>query len=66
MKALQRFVSGLALVVAAVLAAPALSAQAFLNAPMPKVELEGYAQTKAAKFEDFSGRAVLIEFFAYW
>jgi hypothetical protein len=30
------------------------------------VELEGYSQTKATGYEEFLGRAVLIEFFAYW
>ncbi len=33
---------------------------------LPPVELEGFAQTKAKSFDDFTGRAVLIEFFAYW
>lgn len=33
---------------------------------IPKVELEGYGQTGAKSFDDFFGRAVLIEFFAYW
>jgi hypothetical protein len=33
---------------------------------LPLVELEGYSQTKAKSFDDFLGRAVLIEFFAYW
>ena len=33
---------------------------------LPELELEGYSQTKADSFEDFQGRAVLIEFFAYW
>ena len=28
--------------------------------------LEGFSQTKAKRFNDFVGRAVLIEFFAYW
>ncbi len=30
------------------------------------VELEGFAQTRAQMLDDFQGRAVLIEFFAYW
>jgi hypothetical protein len=34
--------------------------------PLPRPELEGLAQTKAKSFDDFLGRAVLIEFFAYW
>lgn len=33
---------------------------------MPAVELEGYSQTSAKSFDDFHGRGVLIEFFAYW
>ena len=34
--------------------------------PLPPPELEGLAQTQAKSFDDFAGRAVLIEFFAYW
>ena len=30
------------------------------------VPLEDFAQTKARSYDDFLGRAVLIEFFAYW
>jgi hypothetical protein len=30
------------------------------------VELEDFAQTEAESYDDFFGRAVLIEFFAYW
>jgi len=33
---------------------------------LPTIELEGFAQTKAKSFDDYAGRAVLIEFFAYW
>ncbi len=33
---------------------------------LPEIELEGYSKTKAKDFGDFQGRAVLIEFFAYW
>lgn len=32
----------------------------------PNAELEGFAQTKAKSFDDYAGRAILIEFFAYW
>jgi hypothetical protein len=46
------------------LALPA-SAQG-VGSQIPKIELEGYGQTGAKSFEDFFGRAVLIEFFAYW
>lgn len=30
------------------------------------IELEGLSQTGAQSFDDFMGRAVLLEFFAYW
>jgi hypothetical protein len=30
------------------------------------VELEDFGLTAARSFEDYQGRAVLIEFFAYW
>ena len=33
---------------------------------LPEVEIEGLAGTPAKSFEDFTGRAILIEFFAYW
>ena len=33
---------------------------------LPAMELEGFAQTKAKSFDDYAGRAVLIEFFAFW
>jgi len=33
---------------------------------LPQVELTDFGQTKAKSIDDFSGRAVLIEFFAYW
>jgi len=33
---------------------------------LPEIELEDFAQTKAKTFGDLAGRAVLIEFFAYW
>lgn len=33
---------------------------------LPAIELEGFAQTKARSLDDFVGRGVLIEFFAYW
>ena len=37
-----------------------------VGSPLPAVALEGFTQTKAASLEDYSGRALLIEFFAYW
>ena len=33
---------------------------------LDEVEIEDLAQTGARSFEDFYGRALLIEFFAYW
>lgn len=30
------------------------------------IELEGFTATAATSIEDFSGRAILIEYFAYW
>ena len=37
-----------------------------IGSQVSDIELEGYSQTGAKSFEDFFGRAVLIEFFAYW
>ena len=33
---------------------------------LPSVELEEFSLTKAKSFDDFLGRAVLLEFFAHW
>ena len=33
---------------------------------LPDLELADFAQTEASSIDDFVGRAVLIEFFAYW
>ncbi len=54
------------LALAAVLAMLALAAPVPAGGQLPPVEAEGFAQTKAKSFDDFAGRAVLIEFFAYW
>ena len=35
-------------------------------ATIQEAKLEGFAQTRAESIEDYHGRAVLIEFFAYW
>jgi len=37
-----------------------------VGSTIPEIELEDYSQTEAESFDDFFGRAVLIEFFAYW
>lgn len=44
---------------------PAAGAQS-VGKVMDDVALEGFAQTPARSFDDLVGRAVLIEFFAYW
>jgi len=46
------------------LATPALAQG--VGSKVPAVELEDFTQTPAKSFEDFQGRAVLIEFFAFW
>ena len=57
-------IRGIAAIVCA--AAPVLSSAQGVGSKMPVVELEGYSQTPAKSYEDFTGRAVLIEFFAFW
>lgn len=38
-----------------------------IGSPLPdKIELADFEQTPAESFDDLYGRAVLIEFFAYW
>ena len=38
-----------------------------LGAPVPDdFAPEGFARTKAESFEDYAGRLVLVEYFAYW
>lgn len=61
---MKRQSSVLATLAFAALALLAPSSQA--GGQLPPVELEGFAQTKAQSFDDYAGRAVLIEFFAYW
>jgi len=53
------------LIAAAVAFAAPASAQG-VGSSLPSVQLEGFAQTGAKSFDDYQGRAVLIEFFAYW
>lgn len=56
----------LAAVVAFALVAGLGNAQLAIGSSLPKAELEGFAQTGATSMADLAGRAVLIEFFAYW
>jgi len=50
----------------ALLASPLLASGQGVGSKLPALELEGYSQTPAQSFDDYLGRAVLIEFFAYW
>ena len=43
-----------------------LSSAQNVGSKIGPVELVDFAQTEARSFGDFLGRAVLIEFFAYW
>lgn len=45
---------------------PTTAPVADVGSPLPEVALEGFSQTKAESYDDFHGRAVLIEFFAFW
>jgi len=48
------------------LAAPGLSQRLGVGDPLPNdLSLEGFSSA-AVDFEEYSGRAVLIEFFAHW
>ncbi|MEM7516002.1 MAG: hypothetical protein AAF368_03635 [Planctomycetota bacterium] len=33
---------------------------------LPEADIADLAQTEAESFDDYAGRAVLLEFFAYW
>jgi hypothetical protein len=61
MNARPLFITAVAL---AALALPASTARA--GGSLPAVALDDFGQTKAKSLDDFAGRAVLIEFFAYW
>ena len=52
--------------VAAALLAPLAGARDWVGRPFPKPELEGFAHAPAKSLDDFVGRTVLVEFFAYW
>jgi hypothetical protein len=43
-----------------------LGAAQDIGSTLPEVELADLSQTGAQSFDDFVGRAVLIEFFAHW
>jgi hypothetical protein len=37
-----------------------------IGKPLPEAEIEGLTQSPAASIDELAGRAILIEFFAYW
>jgi hypothetical protein len=37
-----------------------------VGSPLPETELEGFALTEAKSIDDYVGRTILLEFFAYW
>lgn len=58
------------LLVPALVALPAIQAgggQGSLGRPLPGADaLEDFSQTEARSYDDYVGRVVLVEFFAYW
>jgi hypothetical protein len=44
---------------------PAAHGQA-VGSQLPELELTDLSQSKASSMEDFTGRALLLEFFAHW
>ena len=46
--------------------APLSLAQCGVGDLLPPVELEDFTLTEAKSFDDYLGRTVLVEFFAYW
>ncbi len=49
------------------LVAPAALDDPAVGSPLPeKIELEDFTNLAAGSFDQFAGRAVLIEFFAHW
>lgn len=62
MKTLQLLLAPVAMV-ALVAFAPV---EGVVGKSMPAIPIEGLTQTKAKSFDEYTGRAVLVEFFAYW
>lgn len=44
----------------------AAGASAQVGDPMPDVKFEAFGNTEAASIDDFRGRLILLEVFAYW
>lgn len=45
---------------------PSNAASNRVGEKLPEVVLEGLSQTAATSYEEFTGRLVLLEFFAHW
>ena len=54
------------LVASVLMLAARASAGQGVGSSFPKIGLQNFAQTDATSLDDFYGRALLIEFFAYW
>lgn len=50
----------------AVAALGTLTSAQEVGSPVPALELEGLSNTEAGSYDEMLGRAVLLEFFAYW
>ncbi|MFT4647175.1 MAG: hypothetical protein ACI9X4_000382 [Glaciecola sp.] len=37
-----------------------------IGKPLPESQIEGFTQSPATSLDELTGRAILIEFFAYW
>ena len=48
------------------LGAAVLVSAASAQAPVPEIPFAGFGNSEATSFEDFKGRLVLLEVFAYW
>jgi hypothetical protein len=48
------------------IALAALVVPARAGGTIPAASLDDFGQTKAKSFDDFAGRAVLMEYFAFW
>lgn len=54
------------LAAAVVLGLPSNATPSMVGDKLPEVVLEGLSQTEATSYEEFTGRLVLLEFFAHW
>lgn len=54
------------LLTAATLAPASALAADKVGTPLPPVQIEGLTQSPTSSFDEFTGRLLLIEFFAYW